>query len=160
MEAASFHFSHLKRKQDYGHQAVAVLLSCNGITLPYDTIMYDKSVSKIDIVKQIVQEFPCAPIPSYFLCDSWYVCEKLTDAFICKGFYTVGAMKTNRLLYPYGVKMNVCDLARKLVEAKCRELFHLVTVKQQQYYYVYRYEGNLNGIENAVVLLRNCYKIN
>ena len=27
-----------------------------------------------------------------------------------------------------------------------------MTVKQQQYY-VYRYEGNLNGVENAVVLL-------
>ena len=61
-------------------------------------------------------------------------------------------MKTNRILYPYGVKMNVCNLAGKLVEAECRELFHLVTVKQRQYH-VYRYEGNLNGIENAVVLL-------
>ena len=29
--------------------------------------------------------------------------------------------------------------------------FHLVTVKNQTYY-VYRYEGKLNGIENAVVL--------
>lgn len=152
IEAASFHFSHLKRKQDYGHQAVAVLLSCNGITLPYDTILYDKSVSKIDIVKQIAEELPAAPILSYFLCDSWYVCEKLADTFIRKGFYTVGAMKTNRTLYPYGVKMNVCDLAGKLVEAECKELFHLVTVKQRQYY-VYRYEGNLNGIENDVVLL-------
>ncbi len=61
-------------------------------------------------------------------------------------------MKTNRILYPYGVKMNVNELAGKLVEAECRELFHLVTVKQRQYY-VFRYEGNLNGIENAVVLL-------
>ena len=152
IEAAGFHFSHLKRKQDYGHQAIAVLLSCNGITLSYDTILYDKSVSKIDIVKQIAEELPAAPIPSYFLCDSWYVCEKLADMFIRKGFFTVGAMKTNRILYPYGVKMNVCDLAEKLVEAECKELFHLVTVKQRQYY-VYRYEGNLNGIDNAVVLL-------
>ena len=30
--------------------------------------------------------------------------------------------------------------------------FDLVTVKNRKYY-VYRYEGNLNGIENAVVLL-------
>ncbi len=74
IESAGFHFSHLKRKQDYGHQTVAVLLSCNGITLPYDTILYDKSVSKIDIVKQIAEELPATPIPSYFLCDSWYVC--------------------------------------------------------------------------------------
>lgn len=152
IEAAGFHFSHLKRKQDYGHQAVAVLLSCNGITLPYDMILYDKSVSKIDTVKQIAEELPAAPVSSYFLCDSWYVCEKLIDAFIRKGFYTVGAMKTNRIIYPYGVKMNVSELAGKLVEADCRELFHFVTVKQRQYY-VYRYEGNLNGIENAIVLI-------
>lgn len=46
----------MKRKQDYGQQTIAVLLSCNGIMLSYDTILYDKSVSKIDIVKQIVEE--------------------------------------------------------------------------------------------------------
>ena len=64
----------------------------------------------------------------------------------------VGTMRTNHILYTYGSKMNICGLAGKLVQAKCRELFHLVTVKQRQYY-VYRYEGNLNSIENAVVLL-------
>ena len=95
IEAAYFYFSHLKRKQDYGHQAVGVLLSCNGITLNYSIIMYDKSVSKIDIVKQIAEELPTAPTMSYLLCDSWYVCEKVVNAFICKGFHTVGALKTN-----------------------------------------------------------------
>lgn len=100
-------------------------------------IMYDKSVSKIDTVKQIAEELPTAPTSSYLLCDSWYVCEKVVNAFICKGFYTVGALKTNRILYPYGTKMNVCEFAGKLIEAKCRELFHLVTVKGRKYY-VYR----------------------
>lgn len=95
MQAANFHFLHLKRKQDYGHQAVGVLLSCNGITLNYTMIMYDKSVSKIDTVKQIAEELPTAPTSSYLLCDSWYVCEKVVNAFICKGFHTVGALKTN-----------------------------------------------------------------
>jgi hypothetical protein len=98
IEAASFHFSHLKKKQDYGHQAVSV--------------MYDKSVSKIDIVKQLAQNLPSAPNPSYLLCDSWYVCGKLMDVFATKGFYTVGALKSNRILYPCGVKMNVCEFAR------------------------------------------------
>ena len=152
IEDAAFHFSHLKRRQDYGHQAVGVLLSCNGITLHYDMIMYDKSVSKIDIVKRIADELPVAPVPSYLLCDSWYVCGKVADAFIHKGFYTVGAMKTNRIISPYGLKMSVREFAVKLVEAKCKELFHLVSVKGRRYY-VYRYEGNLNGFENAVVLL-------
>ena len=75
IEAASFHFSHLKRKQDYGHQTVSVMLSCNGITLNYAIVMYEKSVSKIDIVKQLAQNLPSAPNPSYLLCDSWWVCQ-------------------------------------------------------------------------------------
>lgn len=127
-------------------------MSCNRITLHYDMIMYDKSVSKIDVVKRIADELPSAPVPSYLLCDSWYVCGKLADAFVRKGFYTVSAMKTNRIISPYGVKMSVHEFALKLVEAKCKEPFHLVTVKGRRYY-VYRYEGDLNGFENTAALL-------
>ena len=97
-------------------------------------IMYDKFVSKIDIVKRIADELPTAPVLSYLLCDSWYVCGKVADAFIRKGFYTVGAMKTNRIISPYGMKMSVREFAMKLVEARCKELFHLVTVKGRRYY--------------------------
>jgi len=42
IEDAYFHQSHLKGKQDYGHQAVAVMLSCNGIVLNYAFVMYNK----------------------------------------------------------------------------------------------------------------------
>ncbi len=35
IEAAYFHQSHLKVKQDYGHQAATVLLACNGLVLTY-----------------------------------------------------------------------------------------------------------------------------
>lgn len=75
------------------------------------------------------------------------------DAFATKGFYTVGALKSNRILYPCGVKMNVCEFARTLSRIA---LFHIVTVKGRKYY-VYRYEGRLNDIENAVVLI--CYAV-
>ena len=97
IEDAYFHQSHLKKKQDYGHQAVAVMLSCNGIVLNYTFVMYNKSISKIDIVQNIAKELPAE----------------------------------------LSVTHNGFDLA---------------TVKKRKYY-VYRYEGNLNGIENAVVLL-------
>ena len=97
IEDAYFHQSHLKEKQDYGHQAVAVILSCNGIVLNYAFVMYNKSISKIDIVQNIAKE----------------------------------------LAAELSVTHNGFDLA---------------TVKKRKYY-VYRYEGNLNGIENAVVLL-------
>ena len=59
-------------------------------------------------------------------------------------------MKTNRIIYPFVVKCSVSQLAEKL--KKNADLFCTVTVKGRKYN-IYRYEGNLNGIENAVVLL-------
>ncbi len=152
IEDASFHQSHLKGKQDYGHQAVAVMLSCNGITLNYAVILYNKSKSKIQIVKEIAEQLPIPPVKSYFLCDSWYTCGELMDAFMQRGFYTIGALKTNRILYPKGIKQSIAHFATHL--QKTDATVCLVTVGGRQYY-VYRYEGNLNGVENAVVLI--CY---
>lgn len=103
IEAAYFHLSHLKGCQDYGHQMVSVMLSCNGITLNYAVLLYDKSKSKIQIVRELAEELPAAPVASYFLCDSRYTSAKVMDSFIRKGFYTVGALKTNRILYPCGI---------------------------------------------------------
>ena len=150
IEDAYFHQSHLKGKQDYGHQAVAVMLSCNGIVLNYAFVMYNKSISKIDIVENIAKELPVPPVMSYFLCDCWYTSEKIINTFAGRGFHTIGALKTNRMLYPFGFKKKLNEFAALL--STTRSHFHLVTVKKQKYY-VYRYEGNLNGIENAVVLL-------
>ncbi len=58
IEAAYFHWTHIKKKQDYGHQAVGVMLSCNGIVLNYAIVMYDKSRSKIQIACDIANELP------------------------------------------------------------------------------------------------------
>ena len=91
IEDAYFHQSHLKGKQDYGHQAVLVMLSCNGIVLNYAFVLYNKSISKIDIVQDIAKELPVPPVKSYFLCDCWYVSEKIINTFaiqgLCKRFY-------------------------------------------------------------------------
>ena len=92
IEDAYFHQSHLKGRQDYGHQAVSVMLSCNGIVLNYAFVLYNKAISKIDIVSELAAELSVT-----------------------------------------------------------HKNFDLVTVKGRNYY-VYRYEGNLNGIENAIVL--------
>ncbi len=114
IEDAHFHQSHLKRKQDYGHQAVAVMLSCNGIVLKYAIIMYNKSKSKIDIVRDIARELPVPPVISNFLCDSWYISAKVMDALVKKGFYTVGALKSNRVIYPCGIKQHISSFALHL----------------------------------------------
>ena len=150
IEDAYLHQSHLKGKQDYGHQAVAVMLSCNGIVLNYAIVMYDKSKSKVKIVQKIANELPVPPVLSYFLCDSWYTCGDIMDAFIKKGFYTIGALKTNRILYPCGIKQKISEFALHL--RKTDADVSLVTVGSRSYY-VYRYEGSLNGIDNAVVLI-------
>ena len=114
IEAAYFHQSHLKRRQDYGNQVVSVMLSCNGIILNYAVILYDRSKSKIQIVQEIAQELPAAPVVSYFLCDSWYTSVKVMDSFIQKGFYTIGALKTNRIIYPFEIRQKVSDFALHL----------------------------------------------
>ena len=151
IEDAYFHQSHLKKKQDYGHQAVGVMLSCNGITLNYAMRLYDKSCSKIQIVCDIAKELPEAPVPSFFLCDCWYSCVKVMDAFLAKGFYTIGALKTNRVeIFPAGIKRQISQFAPYI--HKTDPNVSLVTVGKRQYY-VYRYEGNLNDLENATVLI-------
>ncbi|MFQ7288956.1 MAG: transposase [Lacrimispora saccharolytica] len=140
IEAAYFHQSHLKGCQDYGHQVVSVMLSCNGITLNYAVILYDKSRSKIQIVQEIAEELPAAPVISYFLCDSWYTTAKVMDRFIRKGFYTVGALKTNRILYPCGIRQKASAFALHL--RKTDPDVSLVTVGSREFY-VYRYEGGV-----------------
>ena len=150
IEDAYFHQSHLKGKQDYGHQAVAVMFSCNGIVLNYSIVMYNKTMSKVKIVQKIADELPVPQVISYFLCDSWYTCGDIMNAFIKKGFYTIGALKTNHVLYPCGIKQKVSEFALHL--RKADKGVSLVTVGSRSYY-VYRYEGSLNGIEDAVVLV-------
>ncbi len=150
IEAAYFHQSHLKKKQDYGHQAVGVMLACNGIVLNYAIVMYDKSRSKIQIACDIANELPIPPTTSYFLCDCWYSCVKVMDAFLAKGFYTIGALKTNRVIFPAGIRQQIAQFAQYI--RKTDSDVNLVTVGKRQYY-VYRYEGSLNDLEDAVVLI-------
>lgn len=150
IEDAYFHQSHLKGKQDYGHQAVAVMLSCNGLILNYAVVMYDKSISKIKIVEKIAQELPVPPVVSYFLCDSWYTSKNIIAAFLKRGFYSVGALRTNRLIYPCSIKCSIRKFSQFIKQTD--KDVSLVTVGNRKYY-VYRYEGKLNGIDDSVVLL-------
>ena len=150
IEDAYFHQSHLKRQQDYGHQAVGVMLSCNGLTLCYAIVLYDKSKSKIQIAQDIAAELPVAPHTSYFLCDSWYTCTKIVNAFQEKGFFTIGAIKANRLVSLENGKMQISQLVHSLHLAGISP--DLVTVGKRQYF-VYRLEVALNGIEQAAILI-------
>ena len=132
IEAAYYHQSHLKKQQDYGHQAVGMMLSCNELSLNYAIVLYDKAHSKIEIVQDIIQELPSPPHTAYFLCDSWYASNKLMDAFAQKGFQTIGALRTNRIIYPNQVKQQ----AKQFAPGICKNdpNVSLVTVGKRSYY--------------------------
>ena len=102
------------------------MLSCNGIVLNYAFVLYNKAVSKIDIVQDIAKELPAPPVQSYFLRDCWCVSEKIINTFAVQGFHTIGALKTNRLLYPSGMKKKLSELAAEL--SVTHKNFDLVTV--------------------------------
>lgn len=75
---------------------------------------------------------------------------KVMDSFIRKGFYTIGALKTNRIIYPCGIHQKVSEFALHL--RKTDRNVSLVTVGSREFY-VYCYEGALNDIPNAAVII-------
>jgi len=149
IEAAGFHHSHTENKSVWGHQLLAVMLSCGICTLPYLLERYVKGAkSKIQMVCDIVSSIPTFEGRVYGLCDSWFTNKKVIDAHLSRDFHLIGALKTNRIIYPKGINISIRDFAQYIEKNDV----HLVTVNNSQYW-VYRYEGHLNGIENAVVLL-------
>ncbi len=72
------------------------------------------------------------------------------DAFSAKGFYTIGALKTNRVIFPVGIRQQIARFAQFI--RKTDSNVNLLTVGKRQYY-VFRYEGKRNDLENAVVLI-------
>ncbi|MDQ0163859.1 hypothetical protein J2S06_002987 [Bacillus alveayuensis] len=86
--------------------------------------------------------------PVYVLMDSWYPSQTLVEACLKKGFHVIAMLKTNRILYPKGIAIQAKQFAH-YIEPKDT---HLVTVGEERYR-VYRYEGSLKGLDDAVVLL-------
>ena len=149
MEGAAFHYSHLLGKQVWGHQVMAVMVSCGDLALNYDLHRYDKTKqTKIEYAQEVIGTLPVPESKAYLLADSWYTCDKIVHACAVRGYHYIGAMKTNRIIYPQGLHIGIAEFARYIELSDV----DLVTVKGKQYY-VYRYEGKLKGIENAVALL-------
>ncbi|MBP2657057.1 MAG: transposase family protein [Firmicutes bacterium] len=127
---------------------LCALLSAGSLTLPYHIEHYEKgSTSKIDKICQIVASLPTATGSAYGLCDSWFTCKKIIEAHFKKGYHLIGGLKTNRIIYPQGIRTSIKNFAAYIAQNDV----HLVTVNRQSYW-VYRYEGALNDIDNAVVL--------
>lgn len=152
IEKCSFHNSHLKGKNVYGHQILVSLLSCDSLTLPYSIDIYDKdSMSKIDMTKNLIESLPKPENKGYVLCDSWYSCKAIFNSSEKAGYSLIGALKTNRVIYPKGHERLGIKL-HKFALSLTIEDFNLVTVKDQEYY-IYRYVGHLKDRKNVCIIL-------
>ena len=157
MQGTSFHHSHLLNKDVWGHQVQATMVSTSNIALIYDVHRYYKEKqSKMEYAIELIKQLPKPETKSYFLADRWYTNGKIINACAYSGYHYIGAIKANRIIYPQGIRISIADFAQYI------ELndVDLVTVNGSQFY-VYRYEGKLNGIENAVVCIsypEDCFK--
>ena len=147
-QGAGWHYSHLEGKVVYGHQVHAAIVGTGDASLCYSLKRCcPENGTKIDMTLEILRSLP-NQTGAYILMDSWYTNPSVLDACQEKGCHLIGAMKTNRILFPEGKRTSASDLAASL-DPGC---FHPVTVKGRTYM-VYRYEGPLNKIDRAVVLL-------
>lgn len=149
----SFHYSHLKKKQVYGHQVVSVLLECADLKLPYYMELYDKKQqSKINMTKQVIERLPDLPGAVYVLGDSWYSSQSIIRASRKRGFHYIGALKTNRVLYtPGGSSLGnkVKEYAKTLTKNDVR----LVTVGNRKYW-VHRFNGFIKNLpKDGIIIL-------
>ena len=97
---------------------------------------------------ELINEFTPVTKINYLLVDSWYTSAKILLYGLINGYHTIGRIKSNRVIYPAGIKTNVGKFSSYI---KSNET-SVVTASNNKYY-VYRYEGKLNDIENAVVLI-------
>ena len=152
IQKCSFHNSHLKGKIVYGHQILVSLLSCNGLVLPYSINIYDKdSMSKIELASNLIKSLPEPINKGYVLCDSWYSSKAIFDSSKRSSFSYIGALKTNRVIFPKGHERLGIKL-HKFAESLDISDFNLVTVKDKQYY-IYTYYGNLKDRKNVSIIL-------
>lgn len=152
IEGCSFHNSHLKRKIVYGHQFVTIMLRCGNLVLPYDIVLYQKEESsKIEIVQTVLKELPSPINKGYVLADSWYSCDALFNASTERGFQYLGALKSNRKIFPRGHKKDGIKISEFTKTLKQHEL-DLVTVNGKSYY-TYTYLGKINGSKQVKIIM-------
>ena len=86
--------------------------------------------------------------PVYKDIDTWYPAKSVLQTATQSGCQVISGLKTNRIIYPLGIRQSLKEFAQHIRKRDT----DVVTVGPSSYH-VYRYEGKLNLIENAVVLL-------
>ena len=157
-------FSHVSRKNEWAHCQVALQGKSGDLSIPLDFKVYlskgyceeqkTEFKSKNDLAYDLIKELDFVKENlTYLLMDSWYSSSKLIMSALALGIYSIVPLKSNRKFFPEGIEIQLKEY-EKLID---KSSLNLVTVKGKDYY-TYRYEGNLKGIENAVVVFS--YELN
>jgi hypothetical protein len=145
MEAVRSLYSHLKGGFVYGHQVFAAMAGNMCYKIEF---CEENDGGKIEKAIKVAESLPKLTKPGFVLMDSWYTCKDIINAFRGKGYHTIGALKTNRVIYPNGKSIQISQFAKTLSQSE----FRLVTAKSENYW-LYRYVGKINGVKECVVLL-------
>ncbi|CAG9707678.1 IS701 family transposase [Clostridium neonatale] len=159
IESLDFHNSHADgNKPKWSHCLVTSHYKINDYSIPLDFRQYHRKESskklskkfldKNELAMELMNEFTPVTKNNYLLVDSWYTSAKILLHGLINGCHTIGRIKSNRVIYPAGIKTNVKKFSSYIRTNETS----LVTASNNKYY-VYRYEGKLNDIENAVVLI-------
>lgn len=163
MECLSYNHSHTEGKNLWSHCVVTSNFVVGDISIPlnYKTYLSEENclkhnkpfMGKSDIAVDFISSFekPSNCDKVYCLVDSWYTSQKLVDSSLMQGFYLIGALKSNRKISPLGISMQLKEFAKYIDPST----LDVVTVKGKKYR-VYKYEGKVSKIENALVLI--CYE--
>ena len=159
IEGLDFHNSHADgNKPKWSHCLVTSHYKINDYSIPLDFRQYHRKESskklskkfldKNELAMELINEFTPVTKNNYLLVDSWYTSAKILLHGLINGCHTIGRIKSNRVIYPAGIKTNVKKFSSYIRTNETS----LVTASNNKYY-VYRYEGKLNDIENEVVLI-------
>lgn len=148
IQGCDWHYSHAEKKSIWGHSLVWLMVHTMTQAFPFAFRFYDKAAgkSKGQLAIEMLSSLRVHG-PVYVLMDSWYPSKTLVEACLQKGFHVIAMLKTNRILYPKGIAIQAKQFAHYIEP----EDTHLVTVGEDTYR-VYRYEGALKGLDDAVVL--------
>jgi hypothetical protein len=167
IEALGYHFSHTEGKSVWGHCIVSSQIITKTHSLPLRFKQYHNESycstnnwnfkTKIEIANDLMDIFTESNTHRkneiYILTDSWFASKDLFEKNLSYGYHTISGFRTNRCIYPKGIKIKISEFIEYTSELD----FEDVTIKDKTYK-VYRYEGKASGIDNAVVLI--CYKAN
>ncbi len=159
IEGLDYHHSHSDGKTMWSHCIVTSHYKISEYSLPLNFKLYLRKQffgtktkrlfkNKQQLAMQLMDEFVPVTETTYLLVDAWYTSGKLMLHALSKGYHTIGRIKSNRVIYPGGIKTGVKGFSAFISkEETCP-----VTAGDDTYY-VYRYEGKINDLENAVILI-------